>query len=125
MTLTYVRTVPILRSFDEGKAREFYVDFLGFTVDWEHRFEPGLPLYLQVSRAGIVFHISEHHGDGSPGANIRIDITGLHDFHEELLARHYKNMRPGLTTPEWGGTEMTVIDAAGNHITFCEADDQA
>jgi catechol 2,3-dioxygenase-like lactoylglutathione lyase family enzyme len=125
MTLTHIRTVPILRSFDEGKAREFYVDFLGFAVDWEHRFEPGLPLYLQVSRAGIVFHISEHHGDGSPGANIRVDVTGLREFHEELIGKRYKNMRPGLTTPEWGGTEMTVIDAAGNHITFCEADDRA
>ena len=34
MALTYLRTVPILRSFDEAKAREFYIDWLGFTVDW-------------------------------------------------------------------------------------------
>ncbi|MBL8592018.1 MAG: hypothetical protein JNK01_04985 [Devosia sp.] len=33
MTLTYLQTVPILRSFDEAKAREFYIDWLGFTVD--------------------------------------------------------------------------------------------
>jgi len=45
----------VLRSFDEAKAREFYVDFLGFTVDWEHRFEPGMPLYMQVSRAASSF----------------------------------------------------------------------
>ncbi|MET0542634.1 MAG: glyoxalase superfamily protein, partial [Variovorax sp.] len=44
--------VPILRIFDEAKAREFYVGFLGYKVDWEHRFEPGLPLYSQVSRGG-------------------------------------------------------------------------
>jgi len=25
--------VPILRSFDEAKAKELYVDFLGFTVE--------------------------------------------------------------------------------------------
>ncbi len=60
----------MLRSFDEAKAREFYVGFLGFTIDWEHRFEPDLPLYMQVSRDGIVFHISEHHGDGSRPAPI-------------------------------------------------------
>ena len=122
MTLTYLRTVPILRSFDEGKAREFYVGFLGFSVDWEHRFEPGLPLYMQLSRASIVLHVSEHHGDGSPGVNVRFDITGLHDFHAELIAKRYKNMRPGLETPEWGGTEMTVIDGAGNRLIFVEAD---
>jgi catechol 2,3-dioxygenase-like lactoylglutathione lyase family enzyme len=38
-------TTPILRIFDGAKAREFYVGFLGFTVDWEHRFEPGLPIF--------------------------------------------------------------------------------
>ena len=31
---------PIFRSFDEAKAREFYIDFLGFEVTFEHRFEP-------------------------------------------------------------------------------------
>lgn len=56
-------TTPILRIFDEDKAREFYVQFLGFQVDWEHRFEPGLPLYLQVSRDACVLHLSEHHGE--------------------------------------------------------------
>ena len=34
-------TIPILRIFDEVKAKEFYVDFLGFKIDWDHRFEPG------------------------------------------------------------------------------------
>lgn len=122
MTLTHLRTIPILRSFDEAKAREFYVDFLGFSIDWEHRFEPGTPLYMQVSRGAIVLHVSEHHGDGSPGVHVRIDVTGLKDFHAELIGKRYKNMRPGLETPEWGGTEMTVIDPASNQLTFAEAD---
>jgi len=56
---------PIFRIFDEAKAREFYVDFLGFTIDWEHRFEPGLPLYMQVSKDDCILHLSEHHGDGT------------------------------------------------------------
>jgi hypothetical protein len=32
----FARATPILRIFDEAKARELYVDFLGFTIDWEH-----------------------------------------------------------------------------------------
>jgi catechol 2,3-dioxygenase-like lactoylglutathione lyase family enzyme len=120
--LMHIRTVPGLRSFDEAKACEFYVDFLGFTVDWEHCFEPGTPLYMQVSRAGIVFHISEHHGDGSPGAHVRVIIKGVRELHAELIAKKYKNNRPGLERPEWGGTEMTVIDPVNNRITFAEFD---
>jgi len=122
MPLTYLGTVPILRSFDEAKAREFYLDFLGFTLDWEHRFAADMPLYMQVSRDGIVFHISEHHGDGSPGAHVRVNIRGIADYHAELIGKRYRNMRPGLEKPDWGGTEMTVIDAAGNRITFAEPD---
>ena len=122
MPLEVLQTTPILRIFSVEKAREFYVGFLGFTVDWEHRFEPGLPLYMQVSRQGIVFHISEHHGDGSPGVHVRVDVRGLTAFHGELTGKKYKNNRPGLTRPEWGGTEMTVIDPVGNRITFAEPD---
>ena len=122
MALIYQQTVPILRSFGETKAREFYLGFLGFTVDWEHRFEPGTPLYMQVSRDGIVLHISEHHGDGSPGARVRINCTGVAALQAELIGKRYKNNRPGLERPEWGGLECTVIDPVGNRIIFAEAD---
>jgi hypothetical protein len=44
--------IPILRIFSEAKAREFYLDFAGFTLLWEHRFELGLPLYA-YARPGI------------------------------------------------------------------------
>ena len=44
-----LQTIPILRNFDEAKAREFYLGYLGFQVDWEHRFEPGMPLYMQTA----------------------------------------------------------------------------
>lgn len=122
MPLTVLRTVPILRSFDEAKAREFYIGWLGFTVDWEHRFEPELPLYMQISRDGLVLHISEHHGDATPGSHIRVEVTGLLAFHAELIAKRYKNNRPGIERPDWGGTEVTVVDPCRNLITFTEAD---
>jgi uncharacterized glyoxalase superfamily protein PhnB len=110
--------VPILRSFDEGKAREFYVDWLGFTVDWEHRFEPGTPLYMQVSRGACVLHLSEHHGDGTPGTAIRVRVDELEAYFEELEARPYKNYRPSLQDQSWGAREMAVQDGSGNKLIF-------
>ena len=41
--------IPILRSFDEKMARALYIDFLGFTVQFEHRFGAGAPLYMGSS----------------------------------------------------------------------------
>ena len=57
--------IPILRIFSEDKAKEFYLDFLGFTWDWDHRFKPGLPLYARITRSGLTLHRSEHHGDST------------------------------------------------------------
>jgi len=116
--MAFHAVIPILRSFDEGKAREFYVDWLGFKVDFEHRFEPGLPLYMQVSRGDCVLHLSEHHGDATPGSAVRILVDDLEAFHAELQARPYKNYRPGLTDQDWGTREMGVTDGAGNRLIF-------
>lgn len=115
--MTFGRTVPILRIFDETKAREFYVGFLGFTVDWEHRFEPNAPLYMQVSKDHCVLHLSEHYGDGTPGTAIRIETSDIDAFHASL-DKHYKYARPGITEPPWGTREVSVKDPFGNTLTF-------
>jgi len=112
-------TVPVLRIFDEAKAREFYVDWLGFTVDWEHRFEADLPLYMQLSKDGCRLHLSEHHGDSSPGARLRIGCDDIDGFAAWLRERPYKYARPGA--PEdmpWGTREITLNDPFGNRLTF-------
>ena len=112
------KATPILRIFDERKAREFYVDFLGFQVDWEHRFEPDLPLYLQVSRGGFVLHLSEHHGDCCPGAAMRIDTSDIDALHAELAGKRYGYARPQVDQTPRGSREMSVKDPFGNRLTF-------
>ncbi len=59
--------IPLLRIFDTRKAMEFYVGFLGFEVAWEHRYDDHAPLYAEVVRDGVRLHLTEHHGDASPG----------------------------------------------------------
>jgi len=115
------KTTPIFRIFDEAKAREFYVDFLGFKVDWEHRFEPGTPLYMQVSNDGCVLHLSEHHGDCSPGAAVRIETSNLDEYHAQLASKAYKYARPGIELMPWGTRDMSVKDPFGNRLTFTTA----
>lgn len=108
---------PILRSFDEAKAREFYVDFLGFTVDFEHRFEPGTPLYMGISRDACLIHLSEHHGDGTPGTTVRIRCDELDAYLAALTAAAYKHYRPAIQQQPWG-RDMSVQDGAGNKLVF-------
>lgn len=111
-------TTPVFRVFDESKAKEFYVDFLGFTVEWEHRFEDGLPLYFEVSRGDVRIHLTEHHGDCCPGAAVRIATDSLVKLHEELNNKDYGFARPGIDDTAWGTQEMSIKDPFGNRLTF-------
>ena len=119
--MTLSKTTPILRIFDEAKAREFYLHYLGFSVVFEHRFEPGLPLYLSVVRDGCTLHLSEHHGDACPGAAMRIEVGDLEALHTELAAKVYRHARPTVETQPWGTRDMTVTDPFGNRLTFTSA----
>jgi catechol 2,3-dioxygenase-like lactoylglutathione lyase family enzyme len=112
--------VPILRTFPGGEARDFYCGYLGFRVDWEHRFEPGLPLYQQVSRGGCVLHLSEHHGDGTPGSVVRIAVCDLRRLHRQLHASGYP-LRPGIEEEPWG-LDMEVPDPFGNRLVFHQSE---
>jgi catechol 2,3-dioxygenase-like lactoylglutathione lyase family enzyme len=120
VTPTFTPPIPVFRIFSVEKAREFYLDFLGFGLDWEHRFEPDMPLYLQVSRGPVVLHLSEHHGDACPGSTAYVRMRGVRDYHAEISARNYGYLRPGVESRDWTEAEMTVTDPFGNRIRFGE-----
>ena len=114
--------VPILRMFDEDATRQFYVDFLGFRIDWQHRFEDGLPLYMQVSHGDCVLHLSGHFGDACPGAALRIPLDDIDAFQRGLLDKKFKHSRPGpARLMPWGSRDLTIADPFGNRITFTQA----
>jgi hypothetical protein len=75
---------------------------------------------MQMSRAGVELHLSEHHGDAAPGAHVRIETAGLDAYNAELLAKRYRYARPGIATREWGERCMTIADPFGNRLTFFE-----
>lgn len=111
---------PIFRIFDYDKAVEFYVKWLGFKIDWEHKSD-NTPIYMQISLDGIKLHLTEHHGDCSPGARAYINnFSNLEDYHKELLRKQYKFNRPGLEKSPWNPENicMDVIDPFGNRLSF-------
>jgi hypothetical protein len=119
-SIAFLRPIPILRSFDETKAREFYLGFLGFSVEFEHRFEAGLPLYLGIERNGLQLHLSEHHGDASPGSTVFVPMLNIESFRDELIGKHYGYGRPDIVQQDWGQV-LEVYDPFGNRIRFCQS----
>ncbi|NEO87804.1 MAG: VOC family protein [Spirulina sp. SIO3F2] len=116
----FQQVIPIFRIFDVPKAKEFYLDYLGFNLDWEQSFEPDTPLYLQISLGKIVLHLSEHHGDCCPGATAVVETQDLASYHAHITAKHYKYLRPGLELAPWNAQVMEVIDPFGNRLRFNE-----
>jgi catechol 2,3-dioxygenase-like lactoylglutathione lyase family enzyme len=112
--------IPVLRSFSEEKAREFYVGFMGFKVNWEHRFEPDTPLYLELERSGVTLHLSEHYGDAAPGAVMFIRIDDIATLHAELNAKNFRSARPAIVQQDWGQV-MQIDDPFGNRLRFCQS----
>jgi hypothetical protein len=117
--IRFHQTCPILRIFDEGVAKAFYLDFLGFHLDWEHRFGENFPLYAQVSRAGLTLHLSGHHGDATPGSTVFVRLQGVRAYQQELARKEYKHAKPSVDDEPWG-LVMGVTDPFSNSLRFCQ-----
>ena len=114
-------TTPILRSFDAAQMRAFYLGYLGFELLFEHRFEPSLPLYCGLQRGQCELHLSEHHGDATPGSHLRIAVNDVDALAAELATKDAGHNRPTVEAMPWGTRDFTVTDPFGNRLTFTSA----
>ncbi|TQM29215.1 glyoxalase superfamily protein [Nocardia bhagyanarayanae] len=120
--IRFAAPIPVLRMFDTAKTYEFYCDYLGFIVDWEHRFGADFPLYAQVSRSDAKLHLSEHHGDGTPGSVVWIAVGDIHALHAELAAKDYRYAKPGSPEDGPGGPGFDLTDPSGNVLRLAQPD---
>lgn len=97
---------PILRT-DNAEASVAWYARLGFTKDWEHRFEPGFPLFVSVSRGPMRIFLSEHNGDARPDTLLYLSV-----HHIDTVAAEF-----GLTVQQapWG-PEIELRDPDGNRL---------
>lgn len=109
--------VPQLRMLSAQASMPFYLDTLGFVVDWEHRFDAGMPLFAQLTRAGHTIFLSEHAGDCEPGGAVYFWVDDVDDCHRRFFAGGAPHLTSPADTP-WGTREFTVIDPAGNRLRF-------
>ncbi|MFI6869305.1 glyoxalase superfamily protein [Nocardia sp. NPDC050406] len=68
--------VPILRVADAAAAVRWY-ERLGFEQRWEHRFEPGLPAFVEVARGDMRLFLSEHTGDARPDTLVYLSVRDV------------------------------------------------
>jgi len=109
------KVIPTFRITDYEKSKSFYIDGLGFSIDWEHRFEPDFPVYMQITRDGLSLQLSEHTGDCKAGGLVNLFVESVDDWYDDFQSRGVSvKERPNESIPGLRG--MTVVDPDGNKI---------
>ena len=75
--------VPVLYVEDAPRAVAWY-ERLGFSKEWEHQFEPGLPWFVSVARGRVRLYLSEHTGDARPNTLIHLYVDDIDAISEEF-----------------------------------------
>lgn len=117
--------IPTLRMTNYEQSKRFHTEGLGFRIDWEHRFEPGFPVFIQVSRDGMTIYLSEHRGNCQPGGLVHLFAADVGAWCQELL-HSVPPTRAGLCKLKGPPSEsipglrlMTVVDPDGNQPRIC------
>jgi hypothetical protein len=98
--------IPILHVKDAAVAVGWY-ERLGFAKQWEHRFEPGLPAFVEVLRGRVRLFLSEHEGDARPDTLVYIRVRDV-----DVIAAEF-----GLQAKDspWA-REIELSDSDGNRL---------
>ncbi|MDT0265109.1 glyoxalase superfamily protein [Streptomyces sp. DSM 44915] len=108
--------IPVLWVREVAAVLGWYLR-LGFGLRWEHRFEPGLPVFAELGRGPLRLFLSEHEGDARPGGLVYLRLADLDAVAEEFGV-------PVRAEP-WG-RELELTDPAGNRLRISDPqDDQA
>jgi len=111
------RVVPALRVTSFAASKTFY-EKLGFAVEWEHQFEPHLPVFASIAFDGMEIYLTEHTGDCERGGLVHFHVPNVDAYYNEIKAR-------GVSVREAPGNslgpdirDMTVVDPDGNQLRF-------
>lgn len=109
--------VPVLGIASYDAAISHYIDWLGFTVDWEWREAPGKPVVMSISRDEISLMLCE--GSAAQGSWLTIRATNLDAFADELNTRRPHSVEVTIGPP-YDLPELHVVDECGNRLVFGE-----
>ena len=104
--------IPVLGIADAALAVAWYRR-LGYDQEWEHRFEPGMPAFVAISRKGEArIFLSEHTGDAVPSGLIHLRVRELEPIAVEFDVE--------VVEQPWG-REVHLVDPDANRLRVGES----
>jgi uncharacterized glyoxalase superfamily protein PhnB len=113
--------IPILDVRDMDRALNYYVERLGFQVEFRYEADPSN--YAGVIRDGVCLHMQWQHEDefnkGTAGRlRVRILVNNPDALFEEYRSKGIVNAGTQLRDTDWGTREFGFRDLDGNGLTF-------
>ncbi len=102
--------VPIFHVQDGLETAKWYAR-LGFQLESQHQFAPGMPLYLFLRRGNIHLHLSEHAGDARPNSLAYFYVADVDPIAIEFGVK--------VQDQPWA-REVALTDPAGNRLRIGE-----
>lgn len=115
MTNLYARSVFFVQ--DAERALRFYVERLGFSVDWNYQ-EEGRTFVCQVSLLGFELILNEIIPQTRARAGQGRLFIGLDDDQLEPFRRHIIERGIEMQRVDWGRPTLVVRDLDGNELFF-------
>lgn len=112
------KIVPVLQIDDAEIAKDFYLNKLGFVLDFEWRHEPGFPVFMGVEKGDLYLHLSEH-GKGHSGTEVYVFVKDISVWHSRCLQYDVVLDHEPQKMP-WGNTDMLVVDPFRNSLRFSQ-----
>ncbi|MCU0435601.1 MAG: glyoxalase superfamily protein [Bacteroidia bacterium] len=111
--------IPTFGISDYHAAIDFYIGFLGFKIDWEHRFGQTDPVYMQISKNGLTLHLSENKRFPT-NVIVFVETRKIAEFHKELQGKGSTYKLPDILQTNWQTLQLEIADPFGNLLRFNE-----
>ena len=107
--------VPVFGIASYADAKAHYVDWLGFTIDWEWREAAGRPVIMAISRDHAAFMLNEYDEPAPSTVTLKVDDLAS-------LAGEWNSRRPGSVEvaiePPYEFPAVLIRDSCGNALHF-------
>ena len=118
---TFRDVIPILDVHDVDRALRFYVEQLGFEIDFRYDEDPSN--YAGVRRDGVCLHMQWQHEDefkaGTAGRlRVRIVVDNPESLFEEYRDKGVVDKGTQVRHTAWGTREFGFRDPDGNGLIF-------
>jgi uncharacterized glyoxalase superfamily protein PhnB len=106
---------PVVPIREYGKAKDYYVNQLGFKIDWEIK-DGDLPVFLQVTRDGQSLYLTQNPKDGEPPVSVYLYVPDVDAWCGVTQKLGMDAEEPPDEQP-WGNREARYRDPFGNWLT--------